>query len=411
MLCPRNSIALSEFQSGYLAAAAALPVFESLLCPGGRFESAVTMGSSFRMKLTLSFTVMVTVISAGVANVTAQSPTVPVASFIFGDSLVDAGNNNYIGSLARANYRGNGIDFPGGKATGRFCNGRHVPDIIGQTFNLPFAPPYLDPATKGNAILKGVNYASGGAGILDDTGFTFIEVLPMDKQLTYFENTKQQLISMLGQPATDELLANSLFSVTMGSNDYLNNYFIPFSPRASLKPQVYQDIVINKFRVQLQRLYDLGARRIVIPSVGPIGCIPYQLAVKFRKNGQCDPENSIIRDFNTAVKGLVQELNAKSGQPNFILVNAYDKVSDMIARKGDYGFSTASTACCGTVGPYNALLPCNILSTVCADRRVSLFWDAYHPSDAANVFLAQQFVDGSDGYPMNIRQLVSHQFT
>lgn len=57
--------------------------------------------------------------------------TIPAASFIFGDSLVDAGNNNYIGSLARANYGANGVDFPGGKATGRFCNGRTVADIIG----------------------------------------------------------------------------------------------------------------------------------------------------------------------------------------------------------------------------------------------------------------------------------------
>ena len=56
----------------------------------------------------------------------------PQASFIFGDSLVDAGNNNYIGSLARANYGANGVDFPGGKATGRFCNGRTVADIIGK---------------------------------------------------------------------------------------------------------------------------------------------------------------------------------------------------------------------------------------------------------------------------------------
>ncbi|KAL3684115.1 hypothetical protein R1sor_002137 [Riccia sorocarpa] len=370
------------------------------------------MESSLRKRLSLSFTLLVTVGSI-IIKATAQTSTgtVPVASFIFGDSLVDSGNNNYIASLARANYAANGIDFPGGKATGRFCNGRHVPDIIGQTFGLPFVPAYLDPSTKGNAILKGVNYASGGSGILDDTGVTFIEVLTMDKQLTYFANTKNQLISMLGQSATDQLLADSLFSVTMGSNDYLNNYFLAVSPRrASLNPKQYQDVVINKYRDQLQKLYDLGARRIILPSVGPIGCIPYQLTVKFRQNGQCDPENSIIRDFNTAVKGLVQELNTKLGQPHFILVDAYSKVSDMISRKGAYGFTAVDSACCGAGGPYNGLLPCNPTASVCADRSKSLFWDPYHPTDAANVFLAQQFVDGSDGYPMNIRQLVHYQF-
>ena len=49
--------------------------------------------------------------------------------FIFGDSLVDNGNNNDILSLARANYRPYGIDFPRG-TTGRFTNGRTFVDIL-----------------------------------------------------------------------------------------------------------------------------------------------------------------------------------------------------------------------------------------------------------------------------------------
>jgi len=45
------------------------------------------------------------------------------ASFIFGDSLVDAGNNNYLQTLSRANIVPNGIDFQasGGSPTGRCC--------------------------------------------------------------------------------------------------------------------------------------------------------------------------------------------------------------------------------------------------------------------------------------------------
>lgn len=52
------------------------------------------------------------------------------ANFVFGDSLVDAGNNNYIVSLSKANYIPNGIDF--GKPTGRYTNGRTIVDIIGR---------------------------------------------------------------------------------------------------------------------------------------------------------------------------------------------------------------------------------------------------------------------------------------
>ena len=51
--------------------------------------------------------------------------------FIFGDSLVDNGNNNQLSSLARADYLPYGIDFPRGP-TGRFCNGRTTVDVIGK---------------------------------------------------------------------------------------------------------------------------------------------------------------------------------------------------------------------------------------------------------------------------------------
>ncbi|KAJ0712538.1 putative triacylglycerol lipase [Helianthus annuus] len=62
----------------------------------------------------------------GCSQVTAQVP----GFFIFGDSLVDNGNNNGLVTLARANYRPYGIDFPLG-ASGRFTNGRTFVDALG----------------------------------------------------------------------------------------------------------------------------------------------------------------------------------------------------------------------------------------------------------------------------------------
>lgn len=54
------------------------------------------------------------------------------AMFIFGDSLIDNGNNNNIPSFAKANYLPYGIDFNGGP-TGRFSNGYTMVDEIGNT--------------------------------------------------------------------------------------------------------------------------------------------------------------------------------------------------------------------------------------------------------------------------------------
>lgn len=53
------------------------------------------------------------------------------AMFIFGDSLIDNGNNNNLPSFAKANYFPYGIDFDGGP-TGRFSNGYTMVDEIGK---------------------------------------------------------------------------------------------------------------------------------------------------------------------------------------------------------------------------------------------------------------------------------------
>lgn len=57
------------------------------------------------------------------------------ALFVFGDSLIDNGNNNNIPSFAKANYFPYGIDFNGGP-TGRFCNGLTMVDGIGKFYSM-----------------------------------------------------------------------------------------------------------------------------------------------------------------------------------------------------------------------------------------------------------------------------------
>lgn len=52
------------------------------------------------------------------------------AFFVFGDSLVDSGNNNYLVTTARADSPPYGIDFPTRRPTGRFSNGLNIPDLI-----------------------------------------------------------------------------------------------------------------------------------------------------------------------------------------------------------------------------------------------------------------------------------------
>lgn len=61
---------------------------------------------------------------------TNSHPLVP-ALFVIGDSSVDCGTNNFLGTLARADRLPYGRDFDTHQPTGRFCNGRIPVDYLG----------------------------------------------------------------------------------------------------------------------------------------------------------------------------------------------------------------------------------------------------------------------------------------
>lgn len=87
------------------------------------------------------------------------------AVIVFGDSSVDSGNNNFIPTIARSNFQPYGQDFPGGQATGRFCNGRIPSDLISDGLGLkPTIPAYLDPMYNISDFATGVCFASAGTG-------------------------------------------------------------------------------------------------------------------------------------------------------------------------------------------------------------------------------------------------------
>ncbi|AAD25770.1 F15I1.5 [Arabidopsis thaliana] len=76
------------------------------------------------------------------------------ALFVFGDSVFDGGNNNYIDTLPsfRSNY------WPYGQttfkfSTGRVSDGRSILDFIAKYAWLPLIPPVLQPSNGNNHIL------------------------------------------------------------------------------------------------------------------------------------------------------------------------------------------------------------------------------------------------------------------
>ncbi|KAM3271138.1 GDSL esterase/lipase [Capsicum chacoense] len=338
------------------------------------------------------------------------------ATFVFGDSLVDVGNNNFLFTLSKADSPPYGIDFKPshGHPTGRFTNGRTISDIVGEALGSnSFPPPYLAPNVESNATHIGINYASGASGILDATGTLFIGRVPLSKQINNFEESRRYIVNAMGEENAKRFLKKAIFSVTIGSNDVIN-YFQPSIPFLSknISPTIFQDYLVSNLTMNLQRLHKLGARKIVVVGVGPLGCIPFIRAIGLISRGKCSVEvNTLIRKYNKKLKMEIDRLN-KETRPKaiFIYANSYDVFREIILNHEQYGFENSDKPCCGGYFPPFVCYKgknANTSSVMCDDRGKYVFWDAYHPTEAANVIIADKFLNGDPTVisPINIRHL------
>lgn len=76
----------------------------------------------------------------------------------------------------------------------------------------------------------------------------------MDAQLDNLANTQQDLISYVGMDGATDIIQNSIYSVTIGANDFINNYLFPikdFSERTVLSADQFIDAMLSKYRLQL----------------------------------------------------------------------------------------------------------------------------------------------------------------
>ncbi|KAH0711666.1 hypothetical protein KY289_007625 [Solanum tuberosum] len=333
------------------------------------------------------------------------------AFFVFGDSLVDSGNNNYLATTARADSPPYGIDYPTRRATGRFSNGYNIPDIISQQIGSSESPlPYLSPALTGQRLLVGANFASAGIGILNDTGIQFINIIRMPQQLDYFRQYQRRVSGLIGEASTQRLVNQALVLMTLGGNDFVNNYFlVPNSARSrQFSIPDYVPFLIREYRKILMNVYNLGARRVIVTGTGPLGCVPAELAQRSR-NGECSPElQQAAALFNPQLMQMLQGLNRELGSNVFIAANTQQMHTNFITNPQAYGFITSKVACCGQ-GPYNGLGLCTPLSNLCPNRDLYAFWDPFHPSEKANKIIVQQIMSGTTEFmnPMNLSTILA----
>ncbi|XP_014523898.1 GDSL esterase/lipase At5g55050 [Vigna radiata var. radiata] len=336
----------------------------------------------------------------------------PPGVYVFGDSLVDVGNNNYLPlSVEKAILPHYGIDFPTKKPTGRFTNGKNAADLIAEKLGLPTSPPYLSLLSKVNnsnksmSFVSGVNFASGGAGIFNASDKGFMQSIPLQKQVDYYSQVHETLRQQVGASSLEKHLSKSIFIVVIGGNDIFG-YFDSKDLQKKNTPQQYADSMASTLKLQLQRLYNNGAKKFEVAGVGPIGCCP---AYRLKNKTECvSAANDLSAKYNEALQSMLKEWQLEKKDISYSYFDTYAALQDLIHNSTSYGFGNVKGACCG-LGELNAQIPCLPISSICSNRQDHVFWDAFHPTEAASRIFVDEIFKGPSKFisPINMEQLLA----
>ncbi|XP_027347980.1 GDSL esterase/lipase At5g37690-like [Abrus precatorius] len=343
------------------------------------------------------------------------------AVFLFGDSTLDVGTNNFLNdSQSRADMPFYGIDFPNKNATGRFSNGYNTADRIVKLLGFDESPPpyffLLNSDTENfkSHILKGVNFASGGSGILPETGKqNYIDVVSMGDQIQQFKTVHDNISQYLNGSA-EATINKSLFLVSAGSNDIFDFFFfnIDKNPgKSTLKVLEFISKLMSNYQAHLKNLYDLGARKFGILSVPPIGCVPILSAFADPSTHCVNEINDVAQIFHVQLDRMLQNLSSECPGMKYSLGDSYNITFTMINNADLLHLDNVTSACCGNqTFLVSGLIgvPCSPNATVCENHNNYLFWDQFHPTEYVSTLAASMLYNNGSEFvtPINFRLLV-----
>ncbi|EEF46208.1 GDSL esterase/lipase 5 [Ricinus communis] len=334
-------------------------------------------------------------------EVSAAKTSSIAALFIFGDSSVDAGNNNYINTIPenRADMKPYGQNGIFQAPTGRFSDGRIIVDYIAQFAKLPLIPPFLQPSAD---YIYGANFASGGGGVLPETNQGMVIDLPT--QLKYFEEVEKSLTEKLGETRAKEIIEEAVYFISIGSNDYMGGYLGNPKMQENYIPEVYVGMVIGNLTNAIQALYQKGARKFAFLSLCPLGCLPTLRALnpKASEGGCFEAASSLALAHNNGLKAVLISLEHLLKGFKYCNSNFYNWLNDRINNPTKYGFKDGVNACCGT-GPYGGIFTCGGNKKVakfelCENANEYVWWDSFHPTERIHAEFAKTLWNGPPFY-------------
>ncbi|ERN06371.1 hypothetical protein AMTR_s00016p00247790 [Amborella trichopoda] len=302
--------------------------------------------------------------------------------FVFGDSLLDCGTNNYLGRSMkhRANYYPYGMSFSGGNATGRYSDGMVTPDYIAQLADIPhLIPPYLDPTAD---FSFGANFASGGAGALKETNAG--EVVWFSTQIEQFKTLQEKFRRELGDMVNHRIFPEAVYQFSIGMNDY-KMYVQDPQLQDKYELLTYVEMVLEHTFEEIDKLYELGARKFLAPLLKDLGCSPGMRALN---DGECHElatllceSHNLLLEYGLFIRTL------RHADFQYIVFDQIPFMKERIEAPHEYGFLEGREACCGS-GLLRGENTCGGKNDtpyeLCGDPSKHVYFDAFHCTSGIN---------------------------
>ncbi|MCR9192438.1 MAG: SGNH/GDSL hydrolase family protein [Gammaproteobacteria bacterium] len=294
-----------------------------------------------------------TIILTGVLAASAWSQ--PLSKLIvFGDSLSDTGN-----SYEYSNHR-----IPSGAVyyQGRFSNG---PIWVDRSIDVLF------PKTKAQSVL---NYAFGGAGVLNTQGESFTLSQEIDSYLLSHQS---------------RLDAETALVLWIGANDYLVH---PAANEADI------EAVITAIEASLQRLVDHGAHRVLVVGLPNLGESPFA-----RELDAVDQLSKITQTHNQLLKEMVVKLQTQYRDLDWVYLDVDRLFVDLKAHPEQYGLTHIEEKCLHLRPQQQGLA---VMQAEDQGQCLGyLFFDQLHPTTAVHQLLAHAVVQVLDRWNVRDRDL------
>ena len=126
--------------------------------------------------------------------------------------------------------------------------------------------------------------------------------------------------------------------MSLGTNDFLENYYLSPKRQSQFTVQQYEDFLIGLAGNFIRELYSLGVRKISLTGLPPMGCLPLERTINILGQNKCvEKFNNVALEFNEKLNGLVKRLNKELPGLRLLSTDAYKILDQIIKKPSLYG--------------------------------------------------------------------------